>query len=41
MTGKKYREGSYKGVMPPKGYFDVRRSGGNRKNMKIVHLGKR
>jgi hypothetical protein len=26
MAGKEYSEGSFKGEMPPKGYFDVRRS---------------
>jgi hypothetical protein len=29
MAGKEYMKGSFKGGMPPKGYFDVRRSGGD------------
>jgi hypothetical protein len=29
MARKEYREGSFKGGMPPKGYFVVRRSGGS------------
>jgi hypothetical protein len=28
MAKKEYIEGSFKGGMPPKEYFDVRRSGG-------------
>jgi hypothetical protein len=27
MARKEYREGSFKRGMPPKGYFDVKRSG--------------
>jgi hypothetical protein len=29
MAGNEYREGSFKEGMPPKGYFDVRRSEGS------------
>jgi hypothetical protein len=29
MAEKEYMEGSFKREMPPKGYFEVRRSGGS------------
>jgi hypothetical protein len=29
MAEKEYKEGSFKGGMPPKRYFEVRRSGGS------------
>jgi hypothetical protein len=40
MAKKEYREGSFKGEMPPKDILRLEDQEGVRKNRKIVHLGK-
>jgi hypothetical protein len=41
MARKEYKEGSFKGGMLPKDILMLEDQEGVRKNMKIVHLGKR